>query len=162
MSRTSRKKETPEKLPEKAETLPSKDENSQDRNIQTENLTENLQDGKTKKRAPLLFRLTRRTVLFLFLFLLTSILFFAEGNYQNFLDENLEIIVTAISVTSVFLSVFSAAGISEAVYFFLKKDTRGSAFFPVQIVLMSLSFLASIAVLILFSLIGIVSKGFPS
>lgn len=158
MSRTSRKKETPEKLPEKAETLPSKDENSQDRNIQTENL----QDGKTKKRAPLLFRLTRRTVLFLFLFLLTSILFFAEGNYQNFLDENLEIIVTAISVTSVFLSVFSAAGISEAVYFFLKKDTRGSAFFPVQIVLMSLSFLASIAVLILFSLIGIVSKGFPS
>lgn len=158
MSRTSRKKETPEKLPEKAETLPSKDENSQDRNIQTENL----QGGKIKKRAPLLFRLTRRTVLFLFLFLLTSILFFAEGNYQNFLDENLEIIVTAISVTSVFLSVFSATGISEAVYFFLKKDTRVSAFFPVQIVLMSLSFLASIAVLILFSLIGIVSKGFPS
>lgn len=158
MSRTSRKKETPEKLPGNSETLPSKSENSQNINIQTENI----QDGKIKKRAPLLFRLTRRTVLFLFLFLLTSILFFAEGNYQNFLDENLEIIVTAISVTSVFLSVFSAAGISEAVYFFLKKDTRGSASFPVQIVLMSLSFLASIAVLILFSLIGILSKGFQS
>lgn len=158
MSRTSRKKETPEKLPGNSENLPSKSENSQNINIQTENV----QDGKIKKRAPLLFRLTRRTVLFLFLFLLTSILFFAEGNYQNFLDENLEIIVTAISVTSVFLSVFSAAGISEAVYFFLKKDTRGSASFPVQIVLMSLSFLASIAVLILFSLIGILSKGFQS
>lgn len=158
MSRTSRKKETPEKLPGNSENLPSKSENSQNINIQTENI----QDGKIKKRAPLLFRLTRRTVLFLFLFLLTSILFFAEGNYQNFLDENLEIIVTAISVTSVFLSVFSAAGISEAVYFFLKKDTRGSASFPVQIVLMSLSFLASIAVLILFSLIGILSKGFQS
>lgn len=158
MSRTSRKKETPEKLPGNSETLPSKSENSQNINIKTENV----QDGKIKKRAPLLFRLTRRTVLFLFLFLLTSILFFAEGNYQNFLDENLEIIVTAISVTSVFLSVFSAAGISEAVYFFLKKDTRGSASFPVQIVLMSLSFLASIAVLILFSLIGILSKGFQS
>lgn len=158
MSRTSRKKETPEKLPGNSETLPSKSENSQNINIQTENV----QDGKIKKRAPLLFRLTRRTVLFLFLFLLTSILFFAEGNYKNFLDENLEIIVTAISVTSVFLSVFSAAGISEAVYFFLKKDTRGSASFPVQIVLMSLLFLASIAVLILFSLIGILSKGFQS
>lgn len=158
MSRTSRKKETPEKLPGNSENLPSKSENSQNINIQTENV----QGGKIKKRAPLLFRLTRRTVVFLFLFLLTSILFFAEGNYQNFLDENLEIIVTAISVTSVFLSVFSAAGISEAVYFFLKKDTRGSASFPVQIVLMSLSFLASIAVLILFSLIGILSKGFQS
>ncbi len=158
MSRTSRKKETPGKIPENAEALPPKDRNSQNRRIQAENL----QDGKTKKRAPLLFRLTRRTVLFLFMFLLTSILFYTTGNYQNFLDENLEIIVKAVSVTSVFLSVFSAAGISEAVCFFLKKDTRGSAFFPLQIVLMSLSFLAGIAGMILFSFIGIVSKGFQS
>lgn len=158
MSRTSRKKETPVKIPEKTEALPPKDGNSQNRRIQAENL----QDGKIKKRAPLLFRLTRRTVLFLFMFLLTSILFYTTGNYQNFLDENLEIIVTAVSVTSVFLSVFSAAGIIEAVCFFLKKDTRGSAFFPLQIVLMSLSFLAGIAGMVLFSFIGIVSKGFQS
>ena len=56
-----------------------------------------------------------RTVLFLALFLSALLVFYAIGNYQEFLDENQHLILAAATVTAIPLLFFSAAGIAVSI-----------------------------------------------
>lgn len=75
------------------------------------------------RRLPQLLRLTRRSIVFFTLSLLAIILFFMTGNRQLFLDSNLNLILQIISFTSIFLALFTLAGILGCI-FYLVKDKK--------------------------------------
>ena len=85
---------------------------------------------------PVLYRLVARTVLFLVLFLFSLLVFYAIGNYQNFLDENQYLILTAASLAAIMLFVFSFAGFVVSLVYALKKDFSRRALYIVSAVLM--------------------------
>lgn len=116
-------------------------------------------NDKQKRKIPLLFKLLRRTILFLFLFQTVTILIYAIGNSQNFLDENMNLIVKTINITALFLSFFSISGIITAVYLRIKKRTRNASNYIVQIILMTLCLIFAILALLFFSFIDILSAG---
>ena len=58
----------------------------------------------------LLFKLTKRSILFLFLLLTVLSVFYVIGNYQLFLDSNQKIILNAAAFTATALLVLSATG----------------------------------------------------
>lgn len=118
--------------------------------------------SENHQKIPLLYSLTRRTILLLFLFLTTTIIFFLIGNFQEFLDENMTIIVKTISITACLLMTFSISFIIESFVFFIRKESKKSFIFQLNIALGLLSVLFSIAILIVFSFIDILSLGFPS
>ena len=72
---------------------------------------------------PVLYRLVMRTVLFFALFLFSLLVFYAIGNYQNFLDENQYLILTAASLAAIMLFVFSVWGFAVSLFYALKKDS---------------------------------------
>jgi uncharacterized membrane protein len=76
-----------------------------------------------KEKQPLLYRILRRTVLFLTLFLTSLLLFYIIGNYQEFVDSNQNFILDAATVTAFLLVFFSAAGSAAAAVLFLRKHT---------------------------------------
>lgn len=83
---------------------------------------------KKSRHLPLLLRLTRRVCVFLFLLLAGLIIFYVSGNYQNFLDSNISLILKAVACASIALFFFSAASILET-FFFVLKDRRFSIIF---------------------------------
>ena len=85
---------------------------------------ENIEKDDSK---PVLYRLAMRTVLFFALFLFSVLVFYAIGNYQNFLDENQYVILNAASFASIMLFVFSAWGFAVSLVYALKKDTARRA-----------------------------------
>ncbi len=120
---------------------------------------------KTRKTRilPLLFIVTRRTVLFLFLFLCAMILFYMAGNYQNFLDSDQRLILRAGAVSAILLTGFCAAGAAEcAVLLFLKKSAGMRLACAAQIVLMILAAAFAAAFMIVFRVIDILSLGIRS
>ncbi len=114
---------------------------------------------RQKAAVPLLFKLTRRTVLFLSLSLLVSLIFYGMGNYQGFLDENLGIVVLAVRVTSFFLLFFSVAGVVQSIVYMADSRVKSSTSFPLHVALMSISAAASLLSLLLFTFIDILSMG---
>ncbi len=64
---------------------------------------------KINKKSPL-FSLTNRFVLFLLGFILVLFSLYFVGNWQHFLDKNQELLLIAISFTSIFLLLFLLVG----------------------------------------------------
>ena len=85
---------------------------------------------------PVLYRLVMRTVLFFALFLFSLLVFYAIGNYQNFLDENQYLILTAASLAAIMLFVFSVWGFAVSLVYALKKDISRRALYIVSTALM--------------------------
>ena len=106
----------------------------------------------------LLFMLTRRTILFLSLLLCVLILFYVVGNYQFFLDSSQKIVLRSAAVTASTLFIISVSGIIETILciVFLKNKRM---YFIIHLVLIFIAQLLSIASLILFRIIDIVSTG---
>ena len=106
----------------------------------------------------LLFMLTRRTILFLSLLLCVLILFYVVGNYQFFLDSSQKIVLRSAAVTASALFIISVSGIIETILciVFLKNKRM---YFIIHLVLIFIAQLLSIASLILFRIIDIVSTG---
>lgn len=75
---------------------------------------------KKSRRLPPLLRLTRRTVVFLSLTLIATILFFMTGNQQHFLDSNLNLILKVIACNAIALSFISFAAIIECIFYVAK------------------------------------------
>lgn len=106
----------------------------------------------------LLFRLTRRTILFLFLFLVVLILFFIIGNYQVFLDSSQKIILQTASFAATALSIISLAGMVETVFCIIQKKGK-RFFFSIHLVLMTITLLAGIISLFALQTTEILSLG---
>lgn len=106
----------------------------------------------------LLFMLTRRMILFLSLLLCVLILFYIVGNYQFFLDSSQKIVLRSAAVTASALFIISVSGIIETILciVFLKNKRM---YFIIHLVLIFIAQLLSIASLILFRIIDIVSTG---
>ena len=85
---------------------------------------------------PVLYRLVMRTVLFFALFLFSLLVFYAIGNYQNFLDENQYIILSAASLAAIMLLIFSVWGFAVSLVYALKKDIARRALYIVSAALM--------------------------
>ncbi|MBM7022288.1 hypothetical protein [Treponema sp. Marseille-Q4523] len=85
---------------------------------------------------PVLYRLVMRTVLFFALFLFSLLVFYAIGNYQNFLDENQYVILSAASLASIVLFVFSVWGFAVSLFYALKKDSPRRALYIVSAAVM--------------------------
>ena len=108
----------------------------------------------------ILYILTRRTVLFLFIYLFFTVSFFFIGNFQRFMDSNLILIANVVSLTSVALICFSFAGIIEIFITLLRKSARKSVFsYLINIFLMAFSFVIGIVCLVVFRTIDILSQG---
>ncbi|MBD5411887.1 MAG: hypothetical protein HDR51_03970 [Treponema sp.] len=107
----------------------------------------------------LLYILTRRTVIFLLIYLFFTVSFFFVGNFQSFMDSNLILIANVVSLTSVALICFSLAGIIEIFITVLRKSARKSVFsYLINIFLMAFSFAIGIVCLIAFRTIDILSQ----
>ena len=97
-----------------------------------------MRDEKIEKddSKPVLYRLVMRTVLFFALFLFSLLVFYAIGNYQNFLDENQYIILSAASLAAIMLLIFSVWGFAVSLVYALKKNTARRALYIVSAALM--------------------------
>lgn len=134
---------------------------NKDRQIAYFNYIDNFFSDAQKTNVPLIFKLTRRTVLFLFLFQSVSMIFYGIGNYQGLLDENILFVVKTVKITSFFLSVFSFSGTIQTIVF-LRAGKKTSPAFVLNFSLMAFTFILSIVAMVFFSLVGTLSKGFPS
>lgn len=114
---------------------------------------------KKNRQIPLLFVLTRKTVLFLFLYQTATAVFFLIGNFQRFLDENLLIILRTASVTAVALTVLSVAGIIEGIIYYIVQKKSAGAYYLFHSVCMTLTAAAGIINLFAWRTIDVLSQG---
>ena len=108
---------------------------------------------------PVLYRLVMRTVLFFVLFLLSLLVFYAIGNYQNFLDENQYIILSAASLAAIMLLIFSVWGFAVSLFYALKKDTSRRALYIVSSVFMLFTAAFGFVCMFAFRLIDFLADG---
>lgn len=117
-----------------------------------------IQKKNEKISLSLLFRLTRRSVLFLFLFLTDLLLLYIIGNYQLFLDSNQKLILNIASLVAAGLLFISTAGIIEGILCIIKKRRR-RFYYIFHLILMIISAIYSLLFMIIFSATLILSSG---
>lgn len=76
-----------------------------------------------KKHEPILLRLNRRAVIFFGLQTIALILYYISGNIQFFLEVNMKIVLRAMTISSIALALFCAAGIVETILFSATQKT---------------------------------------
>ena len=108
------------------------------------------------RRLPLILSLTRRGVFFFLFVLIAQLLLFFTGNIQNFLDENLRLIVIISSLTSIGMMLFSLAAVFECLYYGISK--RKKHFF-IHMVIFFAAFLFALGVCIFTNTVIILSDG---
>ncbi|MBO5137386.1 MAG: hypothetical protein J6B81_02690 [Spirochaetaceae bacterium] len=72
---------------------------------------------KNHRLKPVIFSMTNRTLLFLFAFLIVTVIFYVTGSLNQFLDSNLLFILRFLQVLSVLCMVFSLACFFQSVVF---------------------------------------------
>ena len=114
------------------------------------------QDQKSS-RLPIFMRLIRRMVIFLTLTDCFLIMLYGAGNYQGFLDSNLNFLLNSICANSIALFFFSAAATAESIRQLAKqKKSR----FILHLLAFTFVTLLSIALAFLSLSINILSEGF--
>jgi hypothetical protein len=109
-------------------------------------------------RLPILFRSIRRIVLFLFLQLCATLLFYAIGNSQNFLDQDIHLIVTIIVIVAISLFLFSLIALTATIYYLIKlKNVR----YLLSLFLFLLTLISGIIIAIAGRTVTLLSAGFP-
>lgn len=129
------------------------------KNAKQKNLAEigsQIIEENRSRHLPLLLRLCRRVCVFLFLTLIAFLIFYISGNYQNFLDSNISLILRSITCVSIALAIFSTACILET-FFFAFKAKR----FPIlfNLIFFVLTLILSVAACILSLVINKLSEG---
>ena len=81
-----------------------------------EEFKEKFLDTNIQERIPMLFRLTRRGVVFLSLLMWGLFLMCILGNFQKFLDSDLNLILFLTTSVSILLALMSAAAIIECIF----------------------------------------------
>lgn len=112
----------------------------------------------TTSSVPLPFILTRRTVIFFFLYLIATTIFFFIGNYQEFLDANLAIILKVAIFSAIALFCFSFALIAESIICMVKKR-KDYIYYSVHIFVMLILIATSTAFILAYQTLDILSKG---
>ncbi|WP_407425639.1 hypothetical protein [Treponema sp.] len=107
-------------------------------------------------RLPVLLRLTRRAVLFLFLTLVGTLLFFVTGNRQTFLDSNLIILLKITACVSIALSFFSMAAVAGNIFYLIKTKKIK---FLIYLICYVLIFLLASVILVLSLSVNLLSEG---
>ncbi|MGI5172064.1 hypothetical protein H0R92_00485 [Treponema sp. OMZ 840] len=77
-----------------------------------------------KKRKPFLFKITNRSILFLFSFSLIIFFFYAAGNRQQFSDENQKLLLNIVRFVSAGLLCFLCAGFVQIVVYLIKTKNK--------------------------------------
>lgn len=106
----------------------------------------------------LLFKLTKRSILFLFLLLTVLSVFYVIGNYQLFLDSNQKIILNAAAFTATALLVLSATGTVTSILYIIRKK-RKRLYYAINLALIILSAVYAVFFLFLFRATVILSSG---
>lgn len=106
----------------------------------------------------LLFKLTKRSILFLFLLLTVLSVFYVIGNYQLFLDSNQKIILNAAAFTATALLVLSATGTVTSILCIIRKK-RKRQYYAINLALIILSAVYAVFFLFLFRATVILSSG---
>ncbi|MCR5724559.1 MAG: hypothetical protein K6G80_05685 [Treponema sp.] len=94
---------------------------------------------KDKKTTPLLLRLTRRAVTFLFLLLLVIICFYTAGCNQEFLDSDITLLLFSITCDAILLFLFSSAACTECIYFFFRTKRTFFLIYSIPFVLITIA-----------------------
>lgn len=116
------------------------------------------QKNAEKISLSLLFKLTSRTVLFLFLFLTVLLFFYTVGNFQLFLDSNQKIILNAAAFTATTLLVFSLTGFIISIFCIIRKKGK-RLFYTLKMILITFSTAYALVFLILLRATAILSSG---
>lgn len=116
------------------------------------------QKNAEKISLSLLFKLTSRTVLFLFLFLTVLLFFYTIGNFQLFLDSNQKIILNAAAFTATTLLVFSLTGFIISIFCIIRKKGK-RLFYTLKMILIAFSTAYALVFLILLRATAILSSG---
>lgn len=116
------------------------------------------QKNAEKISLSLLFKLTKRTILFLFLFLTVLAVFYTIGNYQLFLDSNQRIILNTAAITATALLVLSITGITTAIFCIIRKKGK-RLYYAANLALIILSAIYALVFLFLFRSTVILSSG---
>lgn len=116
------------------------------------------QKNAEKISLSLLFKLTKRTILFLFLFLTVLAVFYTIGNYQLFLDSNQRIILNTAAIIATALLVLSITGITTAIFCIIRKK-RKRLYYAANLTLIILSAIYALVFLFLFRSTVILSSG---
>lgn len=116
------------------------------------------QKNAEKISLSLLFKLTSRTVLFLFLFLTVLLFFYTVGNFQLFLDSNQKIILNAAAFTATTLLVFSLTGFIISIFCIIRKKGK-RLFYTLKMILIAFSTAYALVFLILLRATAILSSG---
>jgi hypothetical protein len=114
---------------------------------------------KMKVKQPLLYRILGRTVLFLTFFLTSLLLLYVMGNYQNFIDENQNLILSAATITAFLLVFFSASGLFVSTIFFIRKHTVCYRRYVIVFIWMSFAFVYGFIFMFLTHIINFLSQG---
>ncbi len=110
-----------------------------------------------KKRTPVLLRLNRRAVIFLGLQTIALILYYVSGNIQYFLESNIKVILWGMTVSSIALALFCAAGVGESIFYALSwKEPR----FFFKLIPYGIIFLVSLAFAIFSRTVDLLSLGY--
>lgn len=72
----------------------------------------------------ILYKLTKSLVAVLFLFIVLLFSFYLIGNYQNFLDKSLLLILNVLSIVSILCTFFSFCGLLENIFFMFTKESK--------------------------------------
>jgi len=106
----------------------------------------------------ILFKLTRRTVLFLLLFTVSLIFLYFIGNFQQFLDSTQIIVIKTMAISASALAVLSAAAIIESFIYMMIKKSRW-LYYAVHCVLLAGACCFGAAILIASSSLIIIVQG---
>ena len=111
---------------------------------------------QSSRRLPILLRLTRRTIIFLFLTLVATILFFITGNKQSFLPSNLKMLLKIIASNAIVLSIMSFSALAECLFYLIRTKKIK---FAVHFFCYALTLAGSIFVMLFSLSVNLLSEG---
>ncbi|MCI1209705.1 MAG: hypothetical protein LKF96_09705 [Treponema sp.] len=111
-----------------------------------------------KKRIPVLYQITNRTVLFLFLVLCGLLVFYIIGNYQVFLDYDQKRILSLSTFAALLLAFFSVFSVGES-FFYLLTTRQNYPLYIVFIILMVIIFFTAVLTAVLTGSVSFLSSG---
>ena len=94
-------------------------------------------ESQPRSKTPLLLRLTRRAVIFLFLLLVTFLCFYIAGCIQGFLDQDLTLLLFAVTSVSILLVLFSSTAVLECLIFLIAQRRIRFLFYIVPFLLVT-------------------------
>ena len=94
-------------------------------------------ESQPRSKTPLLLRLTRRAVIFLFLLLVTFLCFYIAGCIQGFLDQDLTLLLFAVTSVSILLVLFSSTAVLECLIFLIAQHRIRFLFYIVPFLLVT-------------------------